>query len=185
MIDFIVEHLPFPVFVYDASMDIVFTNSRARQFLRRHALPQEIHAVSRKMFAALASSRFQEEFPGEVLIHKKIDDSPGKWTFRLAARDGTAEKIVCVYCIEEGGPMSMDLNEVRQRFGLTRRENDVMRRLLHGMKNTDIADDLGIANQTVKDHLSNIYQKTGAQNRFSLIRLLVQSRDSATNDKAR
>jgi DNA-binding NarL/FixJ family response regulator len=44
---------------------------------------------------------------------------------------------------------------------------------LDGLKNIEISKDLEIVEQTVKDHLSNIYMKIGVQDRFDLIRSLI------------
>jgi len=65
------------------------------------------------------------------------------------------------------------MNKIRQLYGLARRETDILRRTLDGLKNVEIAEDLEISEQTVKDHLSNIYTKMGVENRFELIRFLV------------
>jgi DNA-binding NarL/FixJ family response regulator len=67
------------------------------------------------------------------------------------------------------------VNEIRQQYKLTRREADIIRRVLDGLKNIEISKDLEIVEQTVKDHLSNIYMKIGVQDRFDLIRSLVSS----------
>jgi DNA-binding NarL/FixJ family response regulator len=50
-----------------------------------------------------------------------------------------------------------------------------MRRVLEGLQNGEIAEDLQITEQTVKDHLSNIYTKLNVTNRFSLLRFLVET----------
>lgn len=48
---------------------------------------------------------------------------------------------------------------------LTVRERDVLERLVRGMTNAEIADDIGIKLVTVKLHLRNACQKMGARNR--------------------
>jgi DNA-binding NarL/FixJ family response regulator len=50
--------------------------------------------------------------------------------------------------------------------------------VLNGFKNTDIAEDLDITEQTVKDHLSNIYMKLGVENRFALAQFLLSFPES-------
>ncbi|MFV8849449.1 response regulator transcription factor [Serratia fonticola] len=44
-------------------------------------------------------------------------------------------------------------------FALTKRENDILKRILSGMKNKEIAEDLFISSKTVGTHRSNIYSK--------------------------
>jgi DNA-binding NarL/FixJ family response regulator len=65
------------------------------------------------------------------------------------------------------------VNEIRQQYKLTRREADIIRRVLDGLKNLEISKELEIGEQTVKDHLTSIYQKIGVQDRFDLIRSLI------------
>lgn len=51
---------------------------------------------------------------------------------------------------------------------LTPRELRVAERVARGFSNRGIAGDLGLSEQTVKNHLSNIYRKMGLQNRAQL-----------------
>jgi DNA-binding NarL/FixJ family response regulator len=55
-------------------------------------------------------------------------------------------------------------------FGITRREAEVIKKITAGMTNQQIADELFITLQTVKDHNSRIYQKLDVRNRTQLIR---------------
>jgi DNA-binding NarL/FixJ family response regulator len=66
------------------------------------------------------------------------------------------------------------------RFNLTRRETDVVRRVLDGFSNNEVSEDLGISGQTVKDHLSNIYIKCGVANRFGLVRTLMSYHEAGS-----
>lgn len=54
---------------------------------------------------------------------------------------------------------------------LTRRELEVLVLLLEGWRNQDIAGRLGLSQSTVKNHVYNLYQKTGVANRVELARL--------------
>lgn len=71
----------------------------------------------------------------------------------------------------------MKLKKMSFRFGLTPRESEVLKSVLKGMKNADVARDLQITEQTVKDHLSRIYRKIGVENRFELMHSLVKESD--------
>jgi len=54
------------------------------------------------------------------------------------------------------------------RFGLTRREVDVVRGVVTGESNHQIAVRLQISDNTVKRHLVNVFNKVGASNRVEL-----------------
>jgi DNA-binding NarL/FixJ family response regulator len=55
------------------------------------------------------------------------------------------------------------------RFGLTRREAQIIGALADGQTNKDIAGTLGISEATVKHHLTNVYDKLGVYNRVELV----------------
>jgi DNA-binding CsgD family transcriptional regulator len=61
------------------------------------------------------------------------------------------------------------------RFNLTIREKEVAALLISGETYKGIGAALGIAPGTVKTHVLNIYQKTGASNKIELIRFLSES----------
>jgi DNA-binding NarL/FixJ family response regulator len=56
----------------------------------------------------------------------------------------------------------------RTAFGLTRRELDVLELIVAGQANREIGQQLRITGDTVKHHLTSIFNKTGASNRLEL-----------------
>lgn len=54
------------------------------------------------------------------------------------------------------------------RHSLTGREREVLDLVGRGMRNREIADELGIQPGTVKVHLKHIFEKTGAADRYEL-----------------
>ena len=53
--------------------------------------------------------------------------------------------------------------------GLSAREGEVLRLLLDGKDNQNIASELSVAPSTVKVHVHNILKKTGLQNRREVV----------------
>ena len=51
---------------------------------------------------------------------------------------------------------------------LTEREQDIVRLVTQGFRNKEIADKLSIGEQTVKNHLHNIFDKLGVADRLEL-----------------
>ena len=56
----------------------------------------------------------------------------------------------------------------KDNFGLTPRELEIVRALSAGDTNKDIAKRFSISEQTVKHHLTNIFNKTGVSQRLEL-----------------
>jgi len=176
-IAFIINKCPVGLIVFSRKMDIIDRNRKASMFLNRFKLPEEITTVSNRMFDAVERGKFGELFPGEIYVIKKLDGSASNWIFRLYIQEKT-NPLVYLLIFEETVSNKLDMSGIRQRFRLTRRETDILRRLIDGFKNTEIAEELEISEQTVKDHLSNVYFKTGAENRMALMRNLVYSPDN-------
>jgi two-component system, NarL family, nitrate/nitrite response regulator NarL len=56
----------------------------------------------------------------------------------------------------------------RKTYGLTRRELEVVGCIVEGCGNRDIAKQFNISEETVKRHLSNVFDKTGVSTRLEL-----------------
>jgi DNA-binding CsgD family transcriptional regulator len=58
------------------------------------------------------------------------------------------------------------------RFGVTKRERQIVEKICLGKTNKQIADELFISLQTVKDHTHRIYSKIGINSRVQLVQLM-------------
>jgi len=86
-----------------------------------------------------------------------------------------ATLLACLRAVAQGQAWMEDsvvragvADERYPRSELTPRERQVMELVEHGMKNRDIADELGIRPGTVKIHLKHIFEKTGVRGRYGL-----------------
>ncbi|MBZ5544261.1 MAG: response regulator transcription factor [Acidobacteriia bacterium] len=59
-------------------------------------------------------------------------------------------------------------SQPQNRFGLTARETEIISFITQGCMNRDIANSLSITEETVKRHLTNIFNKVGMSNRLEL-----------------
>ena len=64
----------------------------------------------------------------------------------------------------------------RKTFGLTPREMDVVGCIVEGCSNRDIAKQFTLSEETVKRHLSNIFDKTGVSTRLELAMFAIAHR---------
>jgi DNA-binding CsgD family transcriptional regulator len=172
IINFIFDALPVGVVILNREIEIVYSNKQASFFLSRFDLPEEIPSVGRRIFDALDREKFQELFPVEIAITKKSEDLPSTWIFSFAI-PVNSQPVIVLFIIEYKMSNKLQVNEIRQKYRLTRRETDVLGRVLDGLNNIEISKDLDIVEQTVKDHLSNIYGKIKVENRFALLGSLI------------
>lgn len=91
--------------------------------------------------------------------------------------------LVVVYCYQATDELmpsaQLSLDDFLQRFGISKREADILRGIYAGKTNQEIANQLFISLQTVKDHSSRIYQKTHVRNRAQLTTLIRESQSLA------
>jgi two-component system nitrate/nitrite response regulator NarL len=60
------------------------------------------------------------------------------------------------------------------RLGLTPREREILAAIVAGLSNRDMARQFSISEQTVKHHLTRIYDKLGVSSRLELALLAIQ-----------
>lgn len=174
IIDFVLAEIPLGVIVFNEKMDIIYLNRTAEKVMKRFEIPAEISTICKRIFDSIKNEKVHEIFPGDIVLYQKIKSSQNSWITRLHIGKGPVP-LVYVFMSEEKISNKLNLNKRRMQFRLTRRETDMVRRVLDGLTNNQIAEDCGISEQTVKDHLSNIYIKCGVRNRFELICALMNS----------
>jgi two-component system, NarL family, nitrate/nitrite response regulator NarL len=62
----------------------------------------------------------------------------------------------------------------RRAFGLTRRELEIISAVVAGYTNKDTAEKFSISEHTVKNHLTNIFDKLGLSNRLELVLFAIE-----------
>lgn len=73
---------------------------------------------------------------------------------------------------EEARRVAAERSELAQRLArLTRREREVMERMVTGRSNRQIAEELGLSQKTVEFHRANVMQKLGADSLAETVRI--------------
>jgi DNA-binding NarL/FixJ family response regulator len=137
-----------------------------------------------------ACRRIRDEFPDvEVVMLSAYDDRQfvvesvraGARGYVLKTRD--AEDLIQTVRLVAGGNLVIDphlvvalaeeLSQVKERNRkaetLTARELEVLQLLAFGRTNKDIADELDLSPDTVKTHLTHIFEKLGASDRTAAV----------------
>jgi DNA-binding CsgD family transcriptional regulator len=94
---------------------------------------------------------------------------------RTVPLDGAWASATVVFV--ESGEVRGSIQRAAQRYGLSKREMDVLRLMLDNHSNAAVARVLCIAESTVCDHVKNIYRKTQSTRRTELIGKLLQGED--------
>jgi len=121
-----------------------------------------------------------------VLLSASLDDAEIRGALRLGARgvvlkEQAAQQLVqCIRTVHAGGwwleHAGLSVTDAAAPPGtagttaeLTDREREVATLVSDGLRNKEIARQLGIAEGTVKIHLNNIYRKLGVDSRVGLV----------------
>ena len=70
--------------------------------------------------------------------------------------------------------VNKSLNNFAKTYGLTSRESEILSLINKGLSNQEISDKVVISVSTVKNHIYNIYNKTGVSSRGQLISLFLE-----------
>ena len=68
---------------------------------------------------------------------------------------------------------------------LTQREREIVRLIVEGASNKEVASSLNISERTVKGHLSNVFQKLGVADRLKLVLLVREGRVAGAPSQGR
>jgi DNA-binding CsgD family transcriptional regulator len=181
LLNSIIEKMPFGTIVLDRNCNVIFTNTYGKLFLRRHRAPDEFTSLSNRIFDSIDNGTFIKIFPGEIYLYKKLEGSSSRWVFKFDVSQESDPRVY-IFIREESVADKLNLNELRLKFRLTRREVDVLRRTLRGLQNTETAEELNISEQTVKDYLSSIYLKLEVKNKFELVSSLLNFPEQNAGD---
>jgi ligand-binding sensor domain-containing protein/DNA-binding CsgD family transcriptional regulator len=96
------------------------------------------------------------------------------WWFQIIAAAFLASGLLLAFRVRARikaapGVLGGSLDEVIGAYGLTGREEEILQLVLRGARNKDIERELFISASTVRNHISNIYQKLGVRSRLELI----------------
>jgi len=67
---------------------------------------------------------------------------------------------------------TLNLTLFEQKFSITAREMDIILKIIDGLSNKEIADNLNISKRTVDNHVYNVLHKSNARNRIELINII-------------
>ena len=83
-------------------------------------------------------------------------------------RESVSDLVQVLRELSASGPAS------RHPFGLTERQVQIIEKVVNGMTNREIASSLSISEETVKHHLTHVFNKTGVSTRLELALLATQ-----------
>ncbi|MFV2071530.1 MAG: helix-turn-helix transcriptional regulator [Thermoanaerobaculales bacterium] len=167
------------VMLFDDRGDIVYANPRADRLLSLQTEDE-----------LLAGFNGDSKMPLMTLLCSMVervsaaDTAGASWKRTLDLADGRvmacevlaiqpsevcSSPAVVVLLQPVGGEPEARLEAFFSTFGLSPREREVVSLLVQGLTTAAMADRLGISPHTIRDHLKNLYRKTGTGSRGELL----------------
>ena len=150
--------------------DIISDEARIKtDYYKKVYMPNKWHYALQMVIAR------HKKFLGAVTFYRTI----GKEDFQYddifvldMLKDHLAHRLEKFYNSGESGMSKITVSEAVDKYDLTRREHTILRRLMSGMDNGDICEELVITPNTLKKHILNIYRKLGIKNRVQLFKMI-------------
>jgi len=163
------DALPDSLIIADPVSSVaLFANAPAREA----RLVDATLALDSRLLAAIAEHR---ELREQLRAHRC--QAPAQrfawggevWWLRTARIKGGVELVLCRRGRLREGEL---LGRVRTLYGLTPRQSDVLRHVLRGRSNPEIAREMKIAYATVRRHLSDVLAALGVRSRAAIFELV-------------
>jgi DNA-binding CsgD family transcriptional regulator len=123
------------------------------------------HALQSVALEARRRARPADEV--DLVSRSRARTRSGRWiTLHASVLAGGAQRVVVF--IEPSRPLEI-ASLILQAYGLTKREGEVVRLVLHGLDTEQIGEALEISPYTVQDHLKSIFDKAGVSSRKELV----------------
>jgi DNA-binding CsgD family transcriptional regulator len=133
-------------------------------------LPQAVLKVCSKVAALLRSSNSKNS--DELQVKQIITDRRAEilvMAIGIPDAKDPARSEILVLLEEISRPSKPLLRSAKKRFNLTDREVNVVQHLLKGMTNKEIANEMDVTEQTVKEHIKNVMKKTKTPTRTAIL----------------
>jgi DNA-binding response OmpR family regulator/DNA-binding CsgD family transcriptional regulator len=146
---------------FAANGSVLWSTPQANRLLDRSGMDSQSQEAMSEAFL-----RWHAEEGGRTAPGGGFDlQAPGapKMQFAFLGTVGNEEFLFRLSRLEEQGQEET----LRQQFGLTQRESEVLLWIARGKSNRDIGEILGLSPRTVNKHLEQVYAKLGVENRAS------------------
>lgn len=158
------------VLVYDGEKNLLFRNERAETILGRSDLrwcldhpedPPPVLQTEKGIFHC------------RVLPVRAPSGAPSEEGEPSRARPGRSGRVVILESYRQISMISKRLDQ----FDLSLRQSEIVLEVVRGRSNKEIAEKLGIALQTVKDHMHDIFRQMCVRSRTELVAAVVRGID--------
>jgi DNA-binding CsgD family transcriptional regulator len=170
------------VLLFDSDGGILFANPSADHLLSQQTEDELLGSCSNRprqpLFTLLSSlvervashNSPEPSWSGVIELDKGSTMACEVTAVPVPTRDGPEAVLVTLQPTESESDARIQL--FSSSHGLSPREKEVLHLLGRGLTTTAMAEELGISPHTIRDHLKNLYRKTGTKGRSELLGLI-------------
>ena len=128
-------------------------------------LPDAVYAVAARLLALERGGHA----PPDLMPRLRLRTDSGRWLVLHASRLRTTQaegQIAVIF--EEARPAEI-APLIVEAYGLTKREGEITGLVLRGLSTAEVARELHITPNTVRDHFKSIFDKVGVRSRRELV----------------
>jgi DNA-binding CsgD family transcriptional regulator len=175
------------VLAFTISLELLYMNQEAQelsQYLNRlrggpvadGMLPTDVHKLCEEILSGLVRHAEAKDWE-HVHARRTVGDLSRPIVlqgFGIPDTSGLEHSLIIVLMEERLTHSDARVEAAKDRYHLTEREMHVLEHLAKGLTNKEIAMTLGIAEQTIKEHLKHIMVKTQVSTRTAVLAQLFQ-----------
>jgi DNA-binding CsgD family transcriptional regulator len=187
----ILDHRKKPEFFNQNALDFISSlrdaePSKRKKQPRRLVLPELISGLYDNIVKSLESRPPSSDFghgcmPSQIVLVPTPEATFCCRGFFIDTRQSPLKKTFHIMIlIERMSPQryGVDFETLKPQFGLTNRQLEIMKPLMTGASNKELANKLCVSEDTIKGHLKHIMSQMGVSSRTELLSLLFQHRVS-------
>ena len=171
ILEFILKEMPLGAMVFDEKMRIIYHNSTADKFLKRYGIVSELTAMAGKIFRERHAA-YKNTLSEDISFTGAAKGRSVNLSVRYLYSEEPYPRI-SVFIRTKPCNSQLNVEGLISRYNLTIKEAEIFRQLVRGLKNNDIALELHMQAQTLRDHLRSIYKKCGVKSKLDLVRSII------------
>lgn len=181
-----IQRLPLAVVTFDSESNLRPLNDPALRLFEREGIPIDLYVKrpSHPLATLIREIQLtQQDAKGAEATRTLKFPSGRRYDIEPSSRSQKGAGRWIMLLIRESD-QRLDYEDLLGRWGFTKRETDVARELLEGKSSQEICDNLGISRDTLKTHLSQLFDKTNTRSRPQLLATLINPTRLARSDQA-
>ncbi|WP_080845809.1 response regulator transcription factor [Cytobacillus gottheilii] len=159
-----------------------FLLEQCKQMEKQEAVPEDSAMELLFMFVALQYDTQKMALKTNLLNKVGLNEGKIESIKELLEEQGVLEAELQLGAETEKVQNRTLIEDIVKQYGLTAREKDIFQGILHASSNKEIAKNLYISEHTVKNHITNLFNKLGVTERAQAIALVLNS--SLNNEKS-